>query len=63
MIDKDYYAAADRIQLVDEHLAYEMIKRNYPNYKNSISEFDFWKGYSEVAEKDNDLLKYVQRIC
>lgn len=53
LIDKDYYAAADRIQLVNERLAYEMMKRNYPNYKNSRSEFDFWKEYSEVAEKDN----------
>lgn len=53
MIDKDYYAAADRIQIIDERLAYDMMKRNYPNYKNSRSEFDFWKGYSEVATKDN----------
>ena len=53
MIDKDYYAAADRIQIIAERLAYEMMKRNYPNYKNSRSEFDFWKGYSEVAMKDN----------
>lgn len=53
MIDKDYYAAADRIQIIDERLSYEMMNRNYPNYKNSRSEFDFWKGYSEVATKDN----------
>ena len=53
MIDKDYYAAADRIQIIAERLAYEMMKRNYPNYKNSRSEFDFWKGYSEVVTKDN----------
>lgn len=52
MTEKDYYAAVDRIQLIDERLAYEMIKLKYPNYKNSRSEYDFWKGYSKVVEKD-----------
>ncbi len=53
MVDKDYYAAADRIQIVNEHFAYEMMKRNYPNYKKSRTQFDFWEGYSKVAENDN----------
>ena len=66
-MDKDFYSAVDRINLVDERLAYEMMKQNYPNYKNCKTEYEFWKGYIETANKNNIdyyvpfsfLMKYV----
>ena len=52
-MNKDFYAAADRIVLVDERLSYEMMNNNFPNYRNCRTQFEFWEGYTKIVTKKN----------